>query len=74
MLRLTFNPFLKKFGNGLRSYVRKRALFDSGDIAIYHRASARHRRKNDEERGERKWTHSDLLEVEEVLKSGNLPQ
>lgn len=34
VLRLTLRPVRKKLGNGLRSYVRKRALFESGDMAI----------------------------------------
>lgn len=35
VLRLTFNPVLKKLGKGFLSYVKKSALLDNGDIAIY---------------------------------------
>lgn len=35
MLRLTFNPVLKKLGKGFLSYVRNSALFDNGDMAIW---------------------------------------
>lgn len=34
MLKLTLRPVRKKLGSGFRSYVRKSALFDSGDMAI----------------------------------------
>ena len=34
VLKLTFNPTLKKSGNGFRSYARKRLLLLNGLIAI----------------------------------------
>lgn len=34
MLKLTFRPVRKKFGRGLRSYVKNRALLERGDMAI----------------------------------------
>jgi len=52
VLRLTLRPVRKKVGNGLRSYARKRALFESGDMAICRFGSSVSRRASSEERAQ----------------------